>query len=73
MKPSIGRIVHFVDRGAGGFAYPGIISKVETDSTDVFLTVFPPHSVPHPRGPVMHEDDVPESANYFWRWPERVE
>ncbi len=76
MKPSIGRIVHFVD---SGYHYAAIITRVYSE-TIVDVTVFvPPHS---PQTGVEAVRPVVQIAGVFfsasgetgtWHWPEREE
>lgn len=71
MKPSIGRVVHYVARGSADGKYlpehrAAIINDIYTD-TLVGLTVF------NPRG--LHwvevEQDEKTKAGGTWHWPER--
>lgn len=81
MKPSVGRIVHFVQNGVH---HPALILKVWTD-TCVNLRVFPNGSDPITPG-ALDSHDVAHSVtqseptsccghanDWSWHWPERVE
>jgi hypothetical protein len=67
MKPSLGRIVHYV--GADGTHHAAIITRVWSGDTCVNLTVF--HSgacLPEAAtSVVLNEPSVP----FSWHWPEK--
>lgn len=68
MKPSLGRIVHWI--GFNGVERAAVISRVNDDGS-VDLSVF---VSPKEIGPAMACDvayDELQSAN-TWHWPERV-
>lgn len=80
MKPTIGRIVHFVQNGVH---YPALIVKVWTD-TCVNLRVFPNGSDNIVPG-ALDSSDIAHSVNYAetcgtcgmshewsWHWPEKA-
>lgn len=74
MKPSIGRIVHFVETQLDPpRVSPAIITLV--DPPVCSLIVFPEYHPGMPARHVLHESDVNDenNATYFWRWPPRVE
>jgi DUF971 family protein len=75
MKPSVGRIVHYVSYGTPGGEYPSVcraavISAVLTPSEkDVSLVVLNPEGM-------FFNQNVPYSDDHrggTWHWPERVE
>lgn len=66
MKPSVGRIVHYVDH-VQKVCRAAIITEVQGDK--VRLHVFLP-------GGELSPDRVPEDpgkGGYSWHWPERVD
>jgi hypothetical protein len=65
MKPSIGRIVHFIENNHEHRA--AIVTGV--DGTDVDLTVFHP-GVADPGVSVSVPYDVTRSKKISWHWPE---
>lgn len=72
-KPSIARIVHFVNAGHSLGTYSStcraaIVTDVKNDTT-ISLCVF------HPRGQAFYEDVTLDEGNAggTWHWPERVE
>lgn len=72
-KPSIGRIVHFVNAGHSLGTYSStcraaIITDVKDDTT-VTLCVF------HPKGQAFYESLTYDASNSggTWHWPEQVE
>lgn len=73
MKPTIGRIVHyvttFVDSGKTAVR-PAIITAVETDSEEekVSLTVFHNNAIEHVHGIPNDEGEMPIQT---WHWPPR--
>lgn len=67
MKPTVGRIVHFVNESGTHMA--AIVTKVWTD-TCVNLVVFEPYD----GCPTVVRTSVCESVNsapFSWHWPER--
>lgn len=82
MKPTIGRIVHyvttFVDSGKTAerpaiitaVVRPAIITAVETDSEEekVSLTVFHNNAIEHVHGIPNDEGEMPIQT---WHWPPR--
>lgn len=80
MKPSVGRIVHYMARGSADGAYPpvcraAIITQVhydvDPDTGEGYVGV----AVLNPSGMFFHEsiDYDKDSAPGSWHWPERVE
>jgi hypothetical protein len=78
MKPSIGRVVHYVSYGTPGGEYgkecrAAIVTEVENDHT-VGLFVANPTGIFLNRGVVFDDDDDrAERRGGSWHWPERVE
>lgn len=74
MKPSIGRIVHYVSYGTPGGEYPSVCRAAivtETDTSDtVGLCVLNPTGQFFNRT-VTHDEDGHLGGT--WHWPERVE
>ena len=78
MKPTIGRIVHFVNKfGKGKEVFPAIITNVWSD-TCVNLSVFydgANHGVPMSQTPFESSvsfDDKPDPDQRTWHWPPKV-
>jgi hypothetical protein len=73
MKPSIGRIVHFVDATASApdvpVHYPAIITKVAGELVN--LTVFPDGHSRSYAMPDVQFDGSTEPAIRTWHFPER--
>jgi hypothetical protein len=74
VKPSIGRIVHFVQNNVH---YAALVVKVWTDTT-VNLRVFPNGSDEIVPGAIHPRTDIATSVSYSsdnaewsWHWPER--
>jgi hypothetical protein len=76
VRPSVGRIVHYVASGyPDNECYAAIVTKVSEDGRTVGLHVFDPvaymgnftlHDVP--------ECDITQSHRaMYWHWPERVD
>lgn len=83
MRPSIGRIVHYVSHGTpvqpdGSQAHAracraAIVTEVEDDHT-VGLCVLNPTGQFFNQGVIFDDDDLPgEREGGTWHWPERVE
>lgn len=77
MKPSVGRIVHYVSYGTPGGEYPSvcraaIVTAVDdvVDHKQVSLTVLNPEGMFFNRC-VRHDED--EKRGGTWHWPERVD
>jgi hypothetical protein len=85
MKPSVGRIVHYVSYGTPGGEYPGacraaVVTEVgeawvpdghpAPAGTPVGLAVLNPEGMFFNRGVMQDEDDCKGGT---WHWPERVE
>jgi hypothetical protein len=80
MKPSVGRIVHYVSYGTPGGEYPSVcraavISEVVKDAEGLGASVV--HLVVlNPEGLFFHknvEQDELEPRGGTWHWPERVD
>ena len=72
MKPSIGRIVHYVSYGTPGGEYTSECrAAVITDvaDSDVSLAVLNPTGLFFDQSPVFSD----EHEGGTWHWPERVE
>jgi hypothetical protein len=74
MKPSIGRIVHYVDERGAHLA--ALITWVYSDGTSVDLTCFyrQTDAGTHSGGMTVarvHNDG--EASHESWHWPERVD
>jgi hypothetical protein len=68
MKPTVGRITHYVDHPHDHFAAI-IIAVSHFDDEGVTLTVFDPNeSVPLRQRYVTHDED---KSSGTWHWPER--
>lgn len=67
MKPTIGRIVHFVDTDGGEF--PGVITTVHSD-TLVSLQVFRLSDVVARTS--VQQDEGTAPGGYSWHWPQRA-
>jgi hypothetical protein len=83
LKPSVGRIVHYVSHGTpprpdGSQAFASecraaIVAEV-TDEHTVGLCVLNPTGQFFSRGVVFDDDDDPaQRAGGSWHWPERTE
>lgn len=70
MKPSVGRIVHYVPREGMGDPVPAIITKVHSELC-VNLTIFYDSLLPSIETSVMLKHD--ETDFNAWMWPPRVE
>jgi len=73
MKPSVGRIVHYV---SGGACFAAIVISVNEGNvaTPVGLHVFYPPGVPETwRGPDVLTSQSEDRHDGTWHWPERVE
>jgi hypothetical protein len=69
MKPTIGRIVHFVDDD--GSEWPAVITRVFSD-TRVNLQVFRDSDVtPRTSVPLIEVSGDP-SSRFSWHWPQRA-
>jgi len=68
-KPSVGRIVHYVDLNHEHCA--AIVTGLGADD-GVFLTVFPMRGNPYPAMNVASHDEEQKVIG-SWHWPERVE
>lgn len=69
MKPSIGRIVHFVENG---IHFAAIVTKIWSD-TCINLYVFDDGSgnlSSNTKTSVVYYEDA--SQDYTWHWPEKV-
>lgn len=75
MKPSIGRIVHFIRRHDEGFLLEPVAAIVtDAKGTLVFVTTFPAGMAPvFVSTWVVHESNFTDDNHGFWRWPPRVE
>lgn len=72
MKPSIGRIVHYVDEG--GDCMAAMIVGVNSSSpTAVNLTVFGPLPGQVQARRSVLKDDMVAGVSGTWHWPERVD
>ena len=81
MKPSVGRIVHYVSYGTPKGEYKSecraaIIAEVKEDETCA-LVVFNPSGLffndcPHDE-PIFKDELEHHSTGGTWHWPERVE
>lgn len=73
MKPSVGRIVHYVAYGTPGGEYPAGICRAavitEVEPLGAGLCVLNPTGQFFNRGVIYSETKAPGS----WHWPERVE
>lgn len=81
MKPSVGRIVHYVSRGsADGVFTPecraAIITEISPDTGRVALMVLNPQGIFWDWGLEYSDENVATGSTYkpgTWHWPERVE
>jgi hypothetical protein len=76
VKPSVGRIVHYVSYGTPGGEYPSVcraavITAVNTDDGNVDLCVLNPEGMFFNRGVELGGDRLHQGGS--WHWPERVE
>jgi hypothetical protein len=74
MKPSVGRVVHYVSYGTPGGEYTSqcraaIVTETDTSDT-VGLAVLNPTGTFFNRT-VVHDEDG--KAGGTWHWPERIE
>jgi len=68
MKPSVGRIVHYIQ---GGEHFAAIVTTINSQSpTSVNLCVFPCDRGPENHYSVSQGGNVEEGT---WHWPEREE
>lgn len=80
MKPSVGRIVHYVSYGTPGGEYPSVcraavITEVQSD-TNISLCVLNPTGQffnTHVSYSEENTDNVTTFRPGTWHWPERVE
>lgn len=74
MKPSIGRIVHYIRvEDSGNICEP--VAAIVTDAQDdlIFVTTFPCGTAPVFLNTwVVHESRYAADLDGFWRWPPRV-
>lgn len=78
MKPTVGRIVHYVSRGSADGVFPpkcrtATVSEVNEEGR-VGLVVLNPdglffHSLGHAAGPCPYSEDTKVGGT--WHWPER--
>lgn len=81
MKPSVGRIVHYVSRGsADGIFQPecraAIITDISEDNGRVALCVLNPQGIFFDWDLKYDDENVATRSTYkpgTWHWPERVE
>ena len=66
-KPSVGRIVHYVNRNTGDH-YAAMITKVDDDGK-VSLVIWPPNQPDMAARAIEYSE---ECAPKTWHWPERV-
>ena len=77
MKPSVGRVVHYVSYGTPGGEYgkecrAAIVTEVQDDPrTSVGLCVLNPTGQFFNRA-VPYDDSQPERAGGTWHWPEHA-
>jgi hypothetical protein len=83
MKPSVGRVVHYVTRGSADGAYPAKCRAAIITETDEDAEGFLSLAVLHPDGLLFarhirqddqgpyDEDGTPRGGT--WHWPERVD
>ena len=67
MKPTVGRIVHFVDYT--GEHHAALVTAVGDGPDDVKLTVHPPDDEPRHESNVQHDAKATRAGT--WHWPER--
>lgn len=74
MKPTIGRIVHYVAYGTPGGEYPAgvhraaVVTAVGPETFKVDLAILNPTGLFFTRGVMMDEDPMMPGT---WHWPER--
>ena len=74
MKPTVGRIVHYMQydgEGDNPTCTVAIITGVDTENEKVTLTVFPKHSPPGIVAKVPQDEQ--NKTAWSWHWPEREE
>ena len=77
MKPSIGRVVHYVSYGTPGGEYPSVcraavVAAIAEDAPPTFVTLV----VLNPEGIFFNhhvQQDEAEHKGGTWHWPERVD
>lgn len=74
MKPSVGRMVHYVSRGSADGVFPAtcraaIITETDAEDGIVSLAVLNPSGLFFDQA-IYH--DEAEKAGGTWHWPERV-
>lgn len=69
MKPSVGRIVHWVD--THGQCVAALVYAVPDEPHTALLTIFQ-SGIPLSHGELTHQDEHGRAAG-TWHWPERVE
>jgi hypothetical protein len=70
MKPTIGRIVHFIE--STGDEWPAVITMVHSD-TLVSLQVFRQSDViPATSVPLDSSTGNPPGGHFTWHWPQRA-
>ena len=79
MKPSVGRIVHYVSYGTPGGEYgkecrAAVVTEVNSadDNAPVGLCVLNPTGQFFNRN-VLHNENAVERPGGTWHWPERVD
>jgi hypothetical protein len=78
MKPSVGRIVHYVSYGTPGGEYgkecrAAVVTEVQPGETQIVgLCVLNPTGLFFNRD-VPHNENAVERPGGTWHWPERVE
>ena len=73
MKPSVGRVVHYVSYGTPGGEFASTCrAAIVTEAGDSSVGLF----VANPTGLFLNQDvqqDEEDKAGGTWHWPERVE